>query len=323
MPNAELVLIAGPLGGGKTTVVQDYVSKGYCRLNRDDLGGGLTENGQAYSLLRMAYASGERLFVMDNVYATVESRAVAIEVAKKLGLPVRIVWLLTTAEQAQFFAALRQVRRYGKLFSEADYKTHRDDPNMFPPAAQFAYWKKVEKPTTAEGFSAVDFLPVQITLGSAYVNKAILLDYDGTLRDTKSGDKYPKHPDDVVVLPGRAEILKKKLAEGYLLLGASNQSGIAKDPSDPKAVSEANAIAAFEVTNKGLGLDIHYLYAPDAAGVPKTFWRKPSPGMGVFFIETYKLDPAKCIYVGDMTSDATFAARCGFQFVHADVFFKA
>lgn len=43
MPNAELVLIAGPLGGGKTTVVQDYVSKGYCRLNRDDLGDGCDE----------------------------------------------------------------------------------------------------------------------------------------------------------------------------------------------------------------------------------------------------------------------------------------
>ena len=42
------------------------------------------------------------------------------------------------------------------------------------------------------------------------------------------------------------------------------------------------------------------------------------PGKGVYFVEKYKLDPAKVTMVGDMTSDKTFAKRSGFNFIHAD-----
>jgi len=322
MPKAEIVLVAGPPGGGKSTYVKALVAEGYARINRDDIGGGLSAKDKCYSILRMAHAAGERSFVMDNVYATRESRQVVIEEAQKLGLPIRIMWLMTSPDQAQFFASRRQVQRYGHILTEAEYKTiGKTDDNMFPPAATFAYWKKVQEPTCSEGFTSVDPVFVEINLGPEYVNKAIILDYDGTLRETISGDKYPKHVGDVRVLPGRADILRKYVAQGYLLLGASNQSGCSKDLGDPKYVSDANAQACFEFTNKGLGLAIHYLYAPDAAGVPKTFLRKPMPGMGVTHIETYKLDPAQCIYVGDMTSDATFAKRCGFQFRWASDFF--
>ena len=44
-------------------------------------------------------------------------------------------------------------------------------------------------------------------------------------------------------------------------------------------------------------------------------------GLGVHFIHKYKLDPSKCIMVGDMTSDRTFAKRLGFQFEWAKDFF--
>ena len=47
------------------------------------------------------------------------------------------------------------------------------------------------------------------------------------------------------------------------------------------------------------------------------------PGMGVQFIEKYKLDPSQCIMVGDMKTDQTFAERCGFQFINAQKFFIA
>ena len=40
------------------------------------------------------------------------------------------------------------------------------------------------------------------------------------------------------------------------------------------------------------------------------------------FIEKYKLLPSKCIMVGDMGGDKSFAARCGFQYVDANDFFK-
>jgi HAD superfamily hydrolase (TIGR01662 family) len=321
MPS-EIVLVAAPPGGGKTTFIEALVRDGYVRANRDEVGGTLkTDGGAVYDVVRDGYARGERRFVMDNVYATIDSRAPAISLGKALGLPVRCLWLDTTAEQAQFLAALRQVRRYGKLFSVADYKAHRDDPNMFPPAAQFAYWKRVEPATVAEGFVAVEHAPIKIELGAAYVNKAVIFDYDGTLRETKSGRIYPTDPGDIQILPGRREKLAALKAQGYLLLGASNQSGISKKPGDPKYVSDADARRCFEATNRMLGQEIDFLYAPDAAGAPQTYWRKPLTGMAVLHIERHKLDPASCFYVGDLTTDQTFARRAGFRFVWAHEFF--
>jgi HAD superfamily hydrolase (TIGR01662 family) len=322
MPVSEIVLVAGPPGGGKSTYVKSLVASGYCRINRDDIGGDLGPHSQCYSILRTAHQFGEKSFVFDNVYATVESREVIIGVAQKMGLPIRIVWLDTTPEQAQFFAARRQVQRYGRILTEADYPIlNKTDDNMFPPAAQFAYWKRVQPPTVEEGFTSVDHVPVKIDLGPGYVNKALIFDYDGTIRTTKSGFLYPRYPDDVVILPGRAEVLQRKVAEGWRLLGASNQSGISKTPGDEYYVSEGNAIAGFDRTNRLLGVDIEYLYAPDTPGAPQTFLRKPMAGMGVIFIEKYKLNPSACVYVGDMKTDETFAKRCGFQFVWSDTFF--
>jgi len=45
------------------------------------------------------------------------------------------------------------------------------------------------------------------------------------------------------------------------------------------------------------------------------------PGLGVAFIEKYKLDRAQVVMVGDMTTDRTFAARAGVRFVDQADFF--
>jgi HAD superfamily hydrolase (TIGR01662 family) len=317
----EIVIIAGPPASGKTTLVKQFVDKGYHRFNRDELGCSITD---IYPMIRKVFDGKPCSFVLDNVYATKESRKGAIDIAKTLNLSLHIKWMLTTAEQAQFFAARRQMQRYGKVLRPEEYKAHKKDPNMFPPGAQFAYWKQVEKPTMDEGFASIEEVPVSVNLGSEYKNKALILDFDGTLRITKSGKIYPSDPDDVVLLDGRKEILRRNQAEGFILCGASNQSGIAKEPGDPKHVSEESANLCFKRTNDLLGLPvpIDVIYAPDRSGVPQSFLRKPFPGMGVHFIEKYKLNPAECIVVGDMTSDATFAKRCGFQFCHANEFFR-
>lgn len=321
-PVREIVVVAGPPAGGKSTFVEPLVAMGYTRVNRDEVGGSLKSGGKSYEMIRAAFDKGTVSFVLDNIYATREDRAVVLALARDLGLPVRLVWLETDQGQAQFFAARRQYQRYGRVFYEADYKAHRDDPNMFPPAAQFAYWKRVERPEAGEGFSVIEFKPVEIRLGPEYKNKALVLDYDGSLRVTKSGRIYPSDPDDIVILPNRAARLRECVAQGYLLLGASNQSGISRKPGDEKYVSEADAVRCFEATNRMLGLSIPVLFASDAAGVPKTYWRKPCPGLGVTLIETYKLNPAACVMVGDRWEDRGFAERCGFQYHDAEEFFR-
>ena len=312
----EIILIAGPPGGGKTTFMERYAR--YTRMNRDEYGGSIEK---LHKVAAAMLDSGESLF-LDNTYPTVESRASILAIAKAKGIPIHLKWLLTTAEQAQFFSALRQIQRYGKLLLPHEYKEYKGDPNMFPPAAQFAYWKKVEKPTMVEGFTSIEEVPVTINLGPEYVNKAIFLDYDGTLRETISGDKYPKDPSDVRVFPNCTHILKAYEDSNYRLLGVSNQSGCSKKPGDPKYVSQPTAVACFAETNRLLGVNIEYLFAADAAGAPQSYWRKPMSGMGVYFIEKYKLDPAQCICVGDLKTDETFSRRCGFQFRYAKDFFR-
>lgn len=320
---SEIIAIAGPPAGGKTTFVKQWVQKGYTRLNRDEMGGSLDLNGPVYTALRQMASQGVQNFVLDNLYATRKSRANLLTVAREVGLPVHLVWLETTAEQAQFFASLREIRKYGKLLSPADYKIYnKTDSGSFPPMVQFYYWKTKEDPAADEEFASITRQKVVVDLGSEYKNRAIILDYDGTLRVTKSGKKYPTDPEDVVLLDRRRDMLHAKQGEGFLILGASNQSGVAQKPDSPLYATEEQVKACFDRTNELLGLDIDYIYAPEAAGAPQSYRRKPMPGMGVLHIEKYKLDPKQCIFVGDRPEDKGFAKRCGFQFAWADDFFR-
>ena len=319
--NGEIVILMGPPGSGKTSMAKELFPH-HRRINRDDIGGSTTSiDSQIYQMLRTLYRMGERQFVLDNTHPTRQNRSVAIEVAKELDLGIECYWVDIKPGQAQFLAAWRQVQRFGSLPSSQDYK-EAEEPWMFPPGAQFRFWKLFEEPRLDEGFHHVEKLDFTFETPKGYHSKALILDYDGTLRVTKSGDKWPTSPEDIEILPGRAEVLKRYKDEGYLLLGASNQSGVSRKPGEKGYLTADMAAACLHYTHEGLGVEFDgVLFAVDRGGPPQTFWRKPHSGMGAVLFEKFKLDPDLCISVGDQTSDATFASRCGFNFVDADSFF--
>lgn len=310
--SAEIVLIMGYNAAGKTTLTQPYLQKGYTRINRDEIGGKLKD---LHEFADKAIAEGKDRLVLDNTYRNRESRKSIIQVAKKHGIPIRCVHLDTSFEDAQYNACQRMVRDTGKLLMPDDLKLTKN-PNHFPPAALFGYRKEFEKPTSAEGFSKIEVIPFVRELNPEHKNKALILDYDGNLRDSSGVKDYPIIPDDVVLLPGRTEKIQEYVDQGYMLLGVSNQSGVAKG-----ILSHQDAIDCFERTNELLGHKIEYYFCPHSVPPVKCYCRKPHSGIGVYLIEKYKLDPSQCLMVGDQQTDFTFSKRCGFQFQWTKDFF--
>ena len=316
---SEIVITSGLPAAGKTSAIASYLEEGYTRLNRDSLGG--TLEGIAQKLEQFIKAAPESYrgrYILDNTYPTKVSRARVIEVGKKYNVPVKCLRLQTSIEDAQFNAATRMVRKYGRLLDNDEIKAqNKQDPNCFPIGVLFQYRKNFEEPSTEEGFSEVVGIPFVRQNPAGYANKALFLDYDGTLRNTKSGNKYPVSIDDIEINSRCRPVIQKYSDAGYRLLGVSNQSGIAKG-----ILTEATAHSLFKETNRQLDLDIEYSFCPHQSNPIVCYCRKPCAGRAVEFIEKYKLDRSQCIMVGDLTSDRTFASRAGFEFYDAEEFFK-
>ncbi|MCB9523168.1 MAG: HAD-IIIA family hydrolase [Myxococcales bacterium] len=312
----EAVVILGPPASGKTSRVQPWLDQGYERLNRDERGGTLAG---LLAPMEAALGRGQRRFVLDNTWPTVESRAGLMTLARRHHLPVRCVWVDATVEQCRLFAARRMIQRHGRLLDADEIMAEgKRDPNMLPPVAIDRWFHRFEPPTAAEGFAHIERVPVAVTWGPEYTHKAVFLDYDGTLRDTPRALRrpFPKRPEEVEILPGRVEKLAALQAEGWILVGVSNQAGVALGQ-----LTEAQARECIAHTNRLLGVPIDAEIAPGPAGPPVDFTRKPMPGLAVHFIEKYRLDPGRCVMVGDRDSDRAFAQGAGLKYLDAADFF--
>ncbi|MFO0626497.1 MAG: HAD-IIIA family hydrolase [Polyangiales bacterium] len=308
----EIVMVLGYPASGKSSWTAEHLPR-HTRVNRDLEGGALVD---LLPKVTEALDAG-RDVALDNTYATPESRRPVIDLAHARGATVRCV-ARRLHQDAQRNAVTRMVRKHGRLLSPNELrKASKADPNTFAPAVVFAYRKQFVAPALAEGFHAVDRVRfTRAPYDARYTNRALLLDFDGTLRRTRSGEKYPRTPDDLEILPGRAEALRAWRDAGYRLLGVSNQGDVARGK-----LTEADARACFDRTVQLLGVDIEVQFCPHSPA-PITCWcRKPMPGFGVDFIERYKLDPAQTVMVGDMTTDETFAKRCGVRYEDAERFF--
>lgn len=310
---AEVVLIGGMPAGGKTTVTQRFIDQGYTRLNRDILGGKVND---LIPPMLAALRAGNNV-VMDNLYATIASRSEVLKAAKEIGVDVHFILMSTSLEDAQFNACCRMMERCGKILQPADHKVapYKDDPNLFPVAVLYKYRKEFQKPTIAEGFASVKTEKFVRIYPPEWVNEAVIFDFDGTLRTHIGDEKYPVSPDQVRAFKDRSAKLKSLTTP---LLGASNQSGIAKG-----TLTAADAESCFVETTRQLDVVFEdILYCPHKVPPITCYCRKPGVGMGVELIFKYKLHPRKCTYVGDMTTDKTFAARCGFKFMDHEDYFR-
>ncbi len=310
---SKVTMVVGYPASGKSTLTKDLVAKGYVSLNRD------TEGGNMNSLLpkmEQMLQDGKDI-VLDNTFAMAEVRKPFIEMAKKHGAEIECKLMNTTIEEAQYNVVQRAIGLIGKFPTPEAIKEAKHT-NIFPPLVLFKYKKEFQKPSTDEGFSKVEVVKFVRKHNPEFTNKAIILDYDGTLRECVNGNgKYPTDESHVEIKPGRKAVLDSYREKGYLLFGLSNQSGVHKGD-----LTHDKAVQLFNHTNKLLDVDIDVRFCPHQSAPLSCYCRKPMPGVWVDLMLKYKLDPKQSIMVGDMTTDKTFAARSGIQYYDQSDFFK-
>jgi aryl-alcohol dehydrogenase-like predicted oxidoreductase/predicted kinase len=288
--HGDLVIVMGMPAAGKSTLAASLVADGYHRLNRDEAGGTLRSLLPA---LDRAVETGATRIVLDNTYASRKARAEVIAAAAAHRLPVRCVWLSTSLEEAQTNAVWRIVGRYGRLPADGEIaRLRRSDVAAFLPNAQFKYRRELEAPDASEGFSRVDVVPFVRRHDPGFANRAVIVSCDD------AGD-----------LEALAPRLRAFRDEGYRLLGVSWQPAISDGTR-----SEPEVKAMFARESESLGFEMDVEICPHPAGPPRCWCRKPLPGLGVLFVHRYRLDPARCLYLGEGPHDAGVARRLGFRF---------
>ena len=157
--DGEVVVVMGIPGAGKSRIADDYETRGYLRLNRDERGGTLRDIAQT---LDDELAAGTRRVVLDNTYLSRASRSYVLEAAGRHGVTVRCVWLDTPLAQAQVNMVERLLDRFGGLPSPEELKTTaRREPGVHAPTSQMRALRELEPPSSDEGFTSVEQVPFE------------------------------------------------------------------------------------------------------------------------------------------------------------------
>ncbi len=130
--------------------------------------------------------------------------------------------------------------------------------------------------------------------------KAVFFDRDGTLCEDMN---YLNSRDDFRLMPGVDELGRLK-AVGFMLIGVTNQSGVARGLVDEGFVREINDIFVNDLGFEGFFYCPHH---PDE----HCSCRKPEPGMVYEARHAYGIDPRRSYVVGDNEADMLLAKAAG------------
>lgn len=140
---------------------------------------------------------------------------------------------------------------------------------------------------------------------SPTLRQALFLDRDGVLVEDKH---FLRDTAEICLIPETVAALQS-LQEHYVLIVASNQSGVGRGYFDAKTVDTINAAIAAQLAWEGVRLDAVY-YCPHAPG-DGCACRKPAPGMLLRAAVDWGLDLAGSLLVGDRASDVAAGEAAG------------
>lgn len=286
--DAEVVVIIGMPGAGKSTLANDYLARGFVRLNRDERGGTLADIAEA---LDEALAAGATRLVVDNTYGTRAQRARVIEIARRHGAAIHGVIMQTSLEDAQTNAAARMLALRGRLLEPAELVRDRE---MIGPSAQFRFRRSYEAPAVDEGFTSLVEQPFVRTHTGAHAGVIVELDH-------LVWRGRPMRPETIRL----DDAAIAKLAPWSVIAGTTWQVG-----------QSADAIAALADRLRTMtGLAIEVAACTHPAGPPVCWCRKPLPGLGLVLARRLDLDLARSVHLGRGPADRGFAARLGMSYV--------
>jgi aryl-alcohol dehydrogenase-like predicted oxidoreductase/predicted kinase len=305
----EVVIVMGMPGAGKTAVARELEAEGYDRLNRDALGGSLTDLLPRVDEMLVA---GRRRIVLDNTYPARKSRNEVIETAWQRGVPVRCIWLTTDVANAQINSIHRMLDVHGALPTPEEIRERgKYDTRYLLPDAQFRYERILEPPTLDEGFVSVEtraFVREPIAVGV----RALILDFD----DLVGRGAPVLHLNDVAIAPARHDTLARHQDDGWLLFLHAWRPQLARGETTLQGV-EACLARAREL----VGGRVDIACCPHDAGPPVCWCRKPIPGSVIEFASRRRVALAQSIVVGSSAADRTMAERIGARFEPSAGFF--
>jgi aryl-alcohol dehydrogenase-like predicted oxidoreductase len=282
--DAEVVLIMGIPGAGKSRVAEDYVARGYLRLNRDERGGSLRQLADA---LEEKLASGVSRVVLDNTYLTRAARSYVIDAAGRQGVPARCIWLDTPLAQAQVNLVGRLLDRLGSLPTPEELRAlARRGDGVLAPTSQMRALRELEPPSTDEGWAIVQQIPFERTRpllagGVGVFFAAAALKQPGWKEALDQGDRGAPH------------------------LVFDWQPGASVD-----ALAPAVALLAAEVP-----AHVEGALCPHAPGPPRCWCRPPLPGLPLTFAKAHTVDPSGSILIGVRPAHRTLAATLGARYI--------
>lgn len=128
---------------------------------------------------------------------------------------------------------------------------------------------------------------------------------------------FPHRPDQLVLIPGAAEAVKRLNVAGYVTVIVTNQSGVARGMFSEETMHGFNALLVQRLAEAGARIDAVYACPFHAEAVDARYRhpdhpdRKPNPGMLLKAVAEHDLDPARSLMIGDQASDMEAARRAG------------
>ena len=274
----DVVLLMGIPGAGKSLLAEDYVDRGYVRLNRDERGGTLRGIAAA---LEERLSDGARRVVLDNTYLTRAARSYAVDASARHGARVRCIWLDTPLAQAQVNLVERLLDRFESLPAPEELRRlARKEEGLLLPTSQMRALRQLEPPSTDEGFAEVGrvaFSRLPGTGGAGVFVAAAALE---------NGDRIETDP-------GAPHLVFDWRPEGK------------GDDMEALVARLARAVTG----------PVETAICPHGGGPPSCWCRPPLPGLALAFARAHRVDPARSTLVGTSTAHRTLATTLGARYV--------